>query len=60
MSGLLPLGSSLIASFIGTLKHFCLMGVDGEPASGSARLPAIVFAAYQGMFAVSLISCGQT
>ena len=30
-----------------------MMGVDGEPAAGSARLPAIVFAAYQGMFAVS-------
>jgi ammonia channel protein AmtB len=42
----------LINRFIGTLKHFCLMGVDGEPAVGSARLPAIVYAAYQGMFAV--------
>ena len=45
-------GQTLINRFIGTLKHFCLMGVDGEPAVGSARLPAIVYAAYQGMFAV--------
>ena len=43
----------LMSRFIGTLKHFCLMGVDGEPAVGSARIPAIVYAAYQGMFAVS-------
>lgn len=40
------------SAFIGTLKHFCLMGVDGEPAVGSARLPSIVYAAYQGMFAL--------
>jgi ammonia channel protein AmtB len=46
-------GQRLISRFIGTLKHFCLMGVDGEPAVGSARLPSIVYAAYQGMFAVS-------
>jgi hypothetical protein len=48
-----PNSHMLMTRFIGTLKHFCLMGVDGEPAVGSARLPSIVYAAYQGMFAVS-------
>lgn len=33
------------------------MGVDGEPAVGSARLPSIVYAAYQGMFAVGYPIC---
>lgn len=38
--------------YIGNLKHFALMGVDGQPSMGSIRIPALVFAIYQCMFAV--------
>ena len=38
--------------FIGNLKHFALMHVDGQPSMGSPRIPALVFAIYQCMFAV--------
>lgn len=38
--------------YIGNLKHFALMGVNGKPSMGSARIPALVFAIYQCMFAV--------
>ena len=38
--------------YIGNLKHFALMHVDGQPSMGSPRIPALVFAIYQCMFAV--------
>jgi Amt family ammonium transporter len=38
--------------YIGNLKHFALMNVDGQPSMGSTRIPALVFAIYQCMFAV--------
>lgn len=37
--------------YIGDLKHFALMGVTTEPSMGSTRIPALVFAIYQCMFA---------
>jgi len=38
--------------FIGNLKHFALMDVHGQPSVGSPRIPSLVFAIYQCMFAV--------
>jgi Amt family ammonium transporter len=38
-------------AYIGDLKYFALMGVEGEPSMGSPRIPALVFAIYQCMFA---------
>jgi Amt family ammonium transporter len=38
--------------YIGDLKHFALMGVHNQPSMGSPRIPALVFAIYQCMFAV--------
>ncbi|KAL1405277.1 hypothetical protein Q8F55_008904 [Vanrija albida] len=38
--------------FIGDLKHFALMNVLDQPSIGSSRIPALVFAIYQCMFAV--------
>jgi len=38
--------------YIGDLKHFALMDVNGKPSMGSPRIPALVFAIYQCMFAV--------
>lgn len=37
-------------SFIGSLTNFCLKDVLGEP---SGPVPELMFAAFQGMFAVS-------
>jgi len=37
--------------FIGNLKYFGMRGVLEKPSIGSARIPAIVFAVYQLMFA---------
>lgn len=39
------------SKFLGSLEHFCLMGVLGENG-GSAGLPDIVFCFFQGMFAM--------
>lgn len=38
-------------AFIGDLKYFGLKGVRGQPSMGSPRIPALVFAVYQCMFA---------
>jgi len=45
--------SETASAFIGDLKYFCLKDVLGEPSIGSTRLPALLFCAYQCMFAVS-------
>jgi len=37
--------------FIGNLKYFGMMGVDGSPSIGSTRIPSLVFSVYQLMFA---------
>ena len=37
--------------YIGNLKHFALMDVNGKPSMASPRIPALVFAIYQCMFA---------
>lgn len=37
--------------YIGDLRYFALRGVRGKPSMGSPRIPAIVFAIYQCMFA---------
>ncbi|KAF5365383.1 hypothetical protein D9757_012117 [Collybiopsis confluens] len=39
------------SKFIGDLRHFGMMGVAAEPSQGSSRIPALVFAVYQLMFA---------
>ncbi|KAF5337820.1 hypothetical protein D9758_015717 [Tetrapyrgos nigripes] len=39
------------SKFIGDLKHFGLMDVDGAPSPGSSRIPSLVFCVYQLMFA---------
>jgi Amt family ammonium transporter len=41
------------SAFIGDLKYFALQNVTAEPSIGSSRIPAILFCAYQCMFAVS-------
>lgn len=37
--------------FIGTLDNFGFMGVLAQPSVGSTRIPDLMFAVYQGMFA---------
>jgi len=37
--------------YIGDLKYFALRGVQGQPSMGSPRIPSLVFAIYQCMFA---------
>lgn len=37
--------------FIGTLENLGLMGVLARPSVGSSRVPDLLFAVYQGMFA---------
>lgn len=37
--------------FIGTLDNVGFMGVLAQPSVGSARIPDLMFAVYQGMFA---------
>ncbi|ORY87542.1 ammonium transporter MEP2 [Protomyces lactucae-debilis] len=37
--------------FIGNLKHFALMDVLGGPATGTALVPELLYANFQGMFA---------
>jgi len=39
------------SKFIGNLEHAFFMGVDTEPLNGSVKVPGIVFAMYQCMFA---------
>ncbi|KAJ3733424.1 ammonium transporter [Lentinula guzmanii] len=39
------------SAFIGDLKYFGMKGVAAEPSIGSARIPSLVFAVYQLMFA---------
>ncbi|KAJ3751823.1 ammonium transporter [Lentinula raphanica] len=39
------------SAFIGDLKYFGMKGVAGDPSIGSARIPSLVFAVYQLMFA---------
>jgi Amt family ammonium transporter len=39
------------SSFIGDLKYFALRGVLEQPSIGSSRIPALLFALYQCMFA---------
>ncbi|GMK58809.1 hypothetical protein CspeluHIS016_0602510 [Cutaneotrichosporon spelunceum] len=52
--------SSSASAFIGDLKHFGLMHVLDEPSMGSTRIPALLFCAYQCMFAVITVAlaCG--
>ncbi|CAK4031196.1 ammonium transporter 1-like [Lecanosticta acicola] len=38
-------------SFIGTLDNFGLAGVLGAPSTGSSKIPDLLYAVYQGMFA---------
>lgn len=38
-------------SFIGDLANFGLKDTLGQPSVGNSRIPDILFAAYQGMFA---------
>ncbi|KAF9652560.1 ammonium transporter [Thelephora ganbajun] len=38
-------------AFIGDLRYFALRNVKGQPSMGSPRVPALVFAIYQCMFA---------
>lgn len=42
--------------FIGDLRHFGLMGVLDQPSPGGARIPAIVYAIYQCMFATVTVA----
>jgi Amt family ammonium transporter len=37
--------------YMGALDNFGLMGVLGAPSVGSPRIPDLMFAVYQGMFA---------
>jgi len=37
--------------FIGALDNFGLMNVLGQPSVGSSRIPDLLHAVYQGMFA---------
>lgn len=37
--------------FIGTLDNFAFINVLAQPSVGSARIPDLLFAVYQGMFA---------
>jgi len=39
-------------TFIGDLKYFCLKGVLETPSAGSPKIPSLVFAIYQLMFAI--------
>ncbi|KAM0747001.1 ammonium transporter MEPa [Meredithblackwellia eburnea MCA 4105] len=39
------------SKFIGDLKHFGLMNVLDAPSMGSSKIPALLFAFYQSMFA---------
>ncbi|POY76327.1 hypothetical protein BMF94_0522 [Rhodotorula taiwanensis] len=39
------------SAFIGDLKQFGLIGVLGEPSQASSKIPALLFAFYQSMFA---------
>lgn len=41
-----------IGSVIGNLKQFCLNGVGAEPGAYSDTIPALLFAAFQMMFAI--------
>ncbi|BEJ14345.1 hypothetical protein CspHIS471_0401120 [Cutaneotrichosporon sp. HIS471] len=52
--------SSTASLFIGDLKHFGLMNVLDAPSMGSSRIPALVFCAYQCMFAIITVAlaCG--
>ncbi|KAM0755731.1 ammonium transporter MEPa [Meredithblackwellia eburnea MCA 4105] len=43
--------SETASPFIGDLKHFGMIGVLDQPSPGSSKIPAIVFAIYQSMFA---------
>ena len=38
-------------AYIGDLRYFALRGVTTQPSMGSTRIPALVFAIYQCMFA---------
>lgn len=54
--------SDTASAFIGNLKYFGLMGVDAAPSIGSSKIPALLFALYQSMFAcitAVLVSCGS-
>jgi Amt family ammonium transporter len=44
--------SSTASAFIGDLQHGGLKNVLAEPSIGSTRIPALLFCAYQGMFAL--------
>lgn len=52
--------SDTASVFIGDLKHFGLMNVLDAPSIGSSRIPALLFCAYQCMFAIITIAlaCG--
>src|SRR5436190_23180613 len=39
------------SAFIGNLENFGFKDVLGQPSVGSARIPDLMFAIYQGMFA---------
>ena len=39
------------STFIGNLDHFGMINVDVEPSPGSSRIPSLLFAIYQAMFA---------
>ncbi|KAL8278802.1 hypothetical protein RQP46_008871 [Phenoliferia psychrophenolica] len=43
--------SSTGSVFIGDLKHFGLIGVFDAPSAGSTKIPALLYAFYQSMFA---------
>lgn len=42
--------------FIGTLRYFCLQNVLDQPSMGSARIPALLFAFFQMMFAIITVA----
>ncbi|KAK4560500.1 ammonium transporter Amt1 [Recurvomyces mirabilis] len=42
--------------FIGTLDNFAFKGVLAQPSVGSARIPDLMFAVYQGMFAAITVA----
>ena len=44
------------SSFIGTLRYFCLKGVLDQPSMGSTRIPSLLFAFFQGMFAIITVA----
>jgi Amt family ammonium transporter len=44
------------SSFIGTLRNFCLINVLEQPSMGSTRIPALLFAFFQGMFALITVA----